>query len=119
VPGGQLQGLAITRSQQGRFALPSALPNGTDSVDDKARRQTKAGRQPGFTGRTAAQSLAGGQQFGAGRPVNRPVDATTTEQRAVRRIDNGIDWQLRDVGLQDAQYGGHGQHRQLRSLPLN
>jgi hypothetical protein len=43
------------------------------------------------------------QQFGAGRAMNRAVHATSAEQRGIRRVDDGVNAQGRDVGDDDFQ----------------
>jgi hypothetical protein len=55
------------------------------------------GRQPisagdlGITGRAAIQRAALGEQFRAGRPMDRAIDAAPAEQGRIRGVDDGVN----------------------------
>jgi hypothetical protein len=84
------------------------LPDRTDDVDDPLRGQVESRREPGLAGRTAADLAGGFQETGAGGTVDRAIDPTAAEERAVRRVDNGINRQSRDVRLDYFNAGCHG-----------
>jgi hypothetical protein len=52
----------------------------------------------GATGLATMQGAAFGKKFGPGRAMDRTIDAATAEQRGIRRVDDGINAQARDVG---------------------
>ena len=89
---------AIAGSESQVLAPLAAAPDRTDRMDDVAGRQAVALGDFGVAGGAAAQPTAFGQQFGAGGAMNRAIDATAAEQRGVRRIDDGIDIERRDIG---------------------
>jgi uncharacterized protein len=60
-----------------------------------------------FTGRTASEAAALLQQARARGAVNRSIDPTATQERAVRRVDNGVDAQGSDVAEHGAEVRGH------------
>jgi hypothetical protein len=49
--------------------------------------------------------------------MNRAIDAATSEQRAVRRVDDGVDRLLRDVALNNEDVSSHDSFRILRGFP--
>jgi hypothetical protein len=71
---------AIARGEQCGLAAATAVPHRADRVDHVAGRQAEAGRDPGVAGRAAAERTAGREQLGAGRAVDRAVDAAAAEQ---------------------------------------
>ena len=72
-------------------------------MDDMARRQAVAQGDPGVAGGAAAQLTAFGQQFGTGGAMNRAIDATAAQQRNIRRVDDGVDSERRDIGDGDLE----------------
>lgn len=72
-------------------------------MDDMARRQTVAAGDLGVAGGATAKPAALHQQFRPRRAVNRTVDTAATQQRTVRRIDDGIDAQCRNIGDDDLE----------------
>ena len=57
-------------------------------------------------GRAAAEHPAFGEQFRSGGVMDGAVDSTAAEQRRVRRVDDRIHRQRRDVGNADFKPGG-------------
>ncbi len=43
------------------------------------------------------------QQIGPGGPMNRTIDATATEKRRIRSVDDGIERKRGDIGLKRAE----------------
>ncbi len=68
------------------------------------------------SGLASAQGPALLQQRLAGRPVDRPVDPATAQQRLVGGVDDGVDLQRRDVAPVDAHAVGHGHGTPARRL---
>jgi hypothetical protein len=44
------------------------------------------------------QRAALGEQLRPGGAMNRAIDAASTEQRCIRRVDDGVNAQCRDIG---------------------
>jgi len=70
-------------------------------VDDVAGRQAPRSRSLGATGLAAAEAAALIEDLGPAGAVNRAVDAAAPEQGAVRRVDDRIRGELRDVALRE------------------
>jgi hypothetical protein len=54
------------------------MPHRADGMDHMRGRQSEAGRNPGIAGGAAAERAARRQQPGAGRAMDRPIDAAAT-----------------------------------------
>ena len=98
---GEGEALRVAARQERILVVVAVPPDRPDGVDDVARRQAEAGRHHGMAGRTRARSPGSGRQLRPGRSMDRPVDAATTRQGAVRGVDDGVDIQGRDVGDDD------------------
>jgi hypothetical protein len=85
------------------FALGSGIPDRPDCVDYVSRRQPVTSRYLCPTGRAAAKRAAFGDKLRAGRAMNCPIDSAATQQRAIRRVDDDVNAQRRDVGDDDFQ----------------
>lgn len=105
--GRQLKAVAVTRAQQFCFTTAAAMPDGTDGVDDMTRRQLISPRDACFSGRASAEATAFVSQAPSGGAVNGAVDATTTQQGTVGRIDYGIYGEPGNIALANL----HVQHR--------
>ena len=90
-----------------------AAPDRTDGVNDESSWQTISVRDFSFAWTTTAQQAAFGEQFGACGAVNRAIDATTAEERCVRRVHNGVNVQFSDVALDDLDSAVGILHRPL------
>ena len=75
-------------------------------MDDEFRRQPVTAREPCLSGRTTAQRAAFLQQLGARRAMNGTIHTAPAQQRGIRGVDDGVDVELGDVGLDGAE-GGH------------
>ena len=62
-----------------------------------------AARDLGVTGLAAAKRAAFGEQSLTGGAMDRAVDPAAAEKRGVRRVDDGIDLERRDVGDDDLE----------------
>jgi len=60
-----------------------------------------AARDAGLAGRAAADAAALGQQAGARRTVDGPVNTAAAQQAFVGRIDDGVNFQRGDVAIMD------------------
>ena len=83
--------MAVTRGEKFGFTLPAPTPHRPYGMDDVTRGQKIAAGDARFAGRAAAEAPAFVEQFGSRRPVDRTIDATATQQRAVRGIDDRVD----------------------------
>jgi hypothetical protein len=72
-------------------------------MDDESGGKVVTTRDACLARRASTEAAALLQQTGAGGPMNRSVDAPTTEQRAVCGIHDGVNRKLRDV----ASYHSH------------
>ena len=61
--------------------------------------ETVAAGDPGLSGRTGSETSRLDHQLRASRPVDRAVDAATTGQRRIRRVDDRVDVEVDDVPL--------------------
>ena len=105
--GGNLERSAIAGGEQLRRIARAAVPDRPDRVDDVARRQSISLRELRVARLAAAQQAAFMQQLGSRGTVNRAIHAATAQQRRIRRVDDGVDGESRDVGADRAQQGGH------------
>src|SRR6185437_1193518 len=71
--------------------IVATVPDRTNRVNHMARGQPVAARHLGLTRATAAKRAALLHQLRASRAVNRAIDTTTAEQRAIGRVDDSID----------------------------
>jgi hypothetical protein len=85
------------------FALASAVPHRPHGMNHMPCRQTVTFGDFGVAGLAAMEGAALGQQFGAGRAMDRTIDAATAEQRRVGGVDDGVNAQRRDIGDNDFQ----------------
>jgi hypothetical protein len=68
-------------------------------VDNVARRQIIAARNPRITGRTSANLAAFGEEFWPCGAMNCAIDATAAKQRLIRCVDDGVNLELRYIAL--------------------
>ena len=94
--GGETQALSVARSEQFSIFGGAAIdrPNG---VDDVPARQGERGGDFGFARVTTPQLPASFQELFTSSTMNRTVNAATTKQRPVGCVDDGVDFQSRDV----------------------
>ena len=92
---------AVARREQVGLAVAAPAPDRADRVDDEPRRQVAAGRRLRIAGHASAERPALGEDRRAAGTVDRTVDATAAEQRAVRGVDDRIDVLRRDVAADD------------------
>ena len=83
--------------------MTSAAPDWPDCVDDEPCRKVVPAGDPRCAGRTAdagadlPNPLALLEEPWAGRPVNRAVDTPAAEKTFVRRVDDRVHLEPRDV----------------------
>ena len=105
--GGEGEGIAVAGGELFGFAVGAAAPDGADGVDDPAGGQAEAGRDAGFAGGTAHAGADFGdrqaclEEFPSRGPVDGPVHSPAAEHPLVRGVDDGIDGEKGDVGLDD------------------
>lgn len=105
----QQQGMAVAIGQQIVLIRMAALPDGTDGMDYPFRRQPVTPGDFRLACIASTKCAAFGQKFGAGCTVNGTVHTTAAEQGAVGGIDDCIDIQRGDIGLQAFQKRFHGE----------
>jgi len=91
------------------FLVPAAHPDRTDGVDHMLCGQPIPRRCLGLSGSAAAEGPALGNELRAGSAVNRAVDASATEQRRVRGVDDRVDRLKRDVSERRFDDRGHAE----------
>ena len=89
---------------QPRLAAVAAAPPRPDGMHDLARGQAEPRRDARLARGTAADLAAGREQLGPGGAVDRPVHAAAPEQARVGGVDDRIDGERRDVGLDDLDH---------------
>ena len=111
VGGGEGEGVTVAGGELFGFAVGAAAPDGADGVDDVLRGEAEAGRDAGFAGGTAHAGTDFGNrqarlvEVGARGPVDGAVHAAAAEHPLVRGVDDGIDGEEGDVGLDDFDHG--------------
>src|SRR5262245_13341158 len=101
VLGDKREAVAIAACEQPAFAALAAAPDGADRVNHMPRLEAEAGRDLGLARRATAERGASRFKLGAGRAVDRAVDAATAEQTPIGGVDDGIDIERGDVALDD------------------
>src|SRR6266478_1527377 len=96
-----LQRIPIAICQRLSLAVCPAAPDRAHRVNDELSGQTIGASNFRFAGSTTAECAAFGQQFRAGRAMNRAIDSSATEKRCVSRVHNSIDIELRDIAVLD------------------
>ena len=104
------------RRQELRLAPASALPDGSDGVDDPAGGEVEAWRGLRLARLAAAVQSTGVDQLGAGGPVDRAVDAATAQEGRVGRVDDRVDRLLGDVAANDLEHRLIGQPRLVEQI---
>ena len=97
----QLDNADIARGQRLILTRLPTMPNRPNGMDHMTRRQAITGGDLGAAGLTAPEPAAFGQKRRPGRPMDRAIDTTTTEQRRICRVDDGVNVQRRDIGDDD------------------
>ncbi len=87
----------ITARQQRFLVLAASTPHGPDRMNDVPGLEPIATGDLGIAGIATTERFALGQQFRPGSAMNRTIDATTAEQRAIGGIHDGIDVERRNV----------------------
>jgi hypothetical protein len=77
---GQFKRPSIARSEQLLLTAGAIRPNGSNGVNNVARRKSKARRNLGITCRAAAERSTRFQKFWAGSIVNSSVYTAATEK---------------------------------------
>jgi hypothetical protein len=103
----QLKTSDVARGQSLGFTTLPALPNWAYGVNDPTCLEAIGARNSSLSGLASAQSAAFFLEIGAGCVVNRAINATPAEKRAIRGIYNRIDVQGRDVGTDRVDSTGH------------
>lgn len=107
---GEFQRRPISAGQEFRLARPATVPARADGMDHMSGRQVSGDANHGRTGWAAIGIPAVGvvHDGRSTAAVDRPVDASSAQQAAVGRIDDGIHLLVRDVA-----------DRQFEDSPLN
>src|SRR5262249_32056691 len=95
--GSESQTRPVTRRQQLRLIGCPASPDRPDGVNYMPGSQIISSGHLGLAGFASAQQSAFLQKFGSRGPMNRSVHASAAEQRAVGRVDDGVNVELGDV----------------------
>ena len=96
---------AIAGGEQIILALVAAVPHRPDRVDHMLGLELIAARDLGRAGVAATERAALDQQIRPGRAMDCAVDATAAQERAVRRVHDGINRERRDVRNSDLDQG--------------
>ena len=90
--------MTVRRRQQSGLPSSSAVPNGTDRVDDPTSLRIKPGRDACFAGRTRRNRTARFEsRFLARSAKDRSTNAGAARERFVRGVDDDVDVELGDV----------------------
>lgn len=83
------------------LAETATAPDRTNRMDDVPSRQPITFSYPGFSGRTSTEKVTFLQQLRARRAMNGAIDTGSAEQRRIRRVDDGVHGELRDIAVDD------------------
>jgi hypothetical protein len=78
----------------------STVPHRANGVNDRSGGKPVAFGEFRLAGRATAEEAALSQEFRAGGAMDCPVNAAAAQQRAIGGVDDGIDGQSCDVGLE-------------------
>jgi len=107
----KFHGAAIARCQQFRLAVHATAPDWANGVNDVLGGQPVARGEFCLAGLAASQETALVEQVRSGGTMNRTINATATEERRVRSIDDRVDGERGDVGLKRADGRCHRRGR--------
>src|SRR5207302_4729595 len=88
VPDGEVESRSISGCEGLRFPAVTAVPHGSDSVDDVARFQLVSAGDLRLARLRAAQRAALVEKFRPGPPVDGAVDTAAAEERRVGGVDD-------------------------------
>ena len=88
---------SVTRRQQRRFSAGAAGPDGSDGVDDPARREFEAGRDDRVAGRAAPDRGARRVKVGARSSEDRATHSGAASECIVGCVDDRVSMLGRDV----------------------
>ena len=100
---GELKRTTVARSQELWLPIRTAPPNWTNGVDDDLRRKTVAPCELGIASLAPPEQAALFYEVLPSGPMNRSVDTAASKQRGVRRIDDCVNGERRDVRLKRAK----------------
>jgi hypothetical protein len=87
----------VARLEQLRLAGSATPPDGTDGVDDPARRQIPGGRRLRISRLASAETAALLEDRRSARAMDGAVDTAAAEEGRIRCVDDRVDLLLRDV----------------------
>lgn len=83
------------------------MPDWSYRVNYEARRKVVTSGQFGIPACAATKAPTSLDKLPASSPQNSAGNTTIAEQRWVGGVDDGIDRECRDIGLNGMQFGGH------------
>ena len=98
----ELDRTAIARGELLILPTVAAVPDRPDGMDHVSRWK-EISSDPGIAGYAAVERPAFGQQLGPGCIMDRAIDAAPAKERRIRRVDDGVNAQRRDVGNNEFQ----------------
>ena len=87
----KLDRAAVAGGEQIIFVQISAVPYRPDGVDHMPGREPISLGDFGIARLATMQHAAFGNEVGPGGAMDRPVNAASTEERRVRRVDDGVN----------------------------
>ena len=104
---GQSETGSVTTGEEFRLVVRPAIPHRADGVEDEAGGKSKAFGQLRVAGLASAKQTTLMEQVRAGGAVDCAINAAAAEQGPVGGVDDGVDGEGSDVGLQDFDPTGH------------
>ena len=98
----------LRRCVTGGLVVGAVTPYGPDSMNDMRCGKAVAAGDFRVSGVAPAEAPALGEQIRPGGAMNRAVDTAASEQRVVRRVDDRVHFEGRDVD-EDGMERGHRQ----------
>ena len=99
VLGREREARAIAARQKLILVRLAAAPHRADGVDHMLGRQAIGFGDARLAGRTAAELAAFGEQLRPGGAMDRAIDPAAAEERRIRRVDDRVERERGDVGL--------------------
>ena len=97
----EIDGAGITGREQFILASDAPIPDRADRVDHMPGGQPVAGSDLGAAGFAAMKGAAFLEQLRSCGAMDRAIDPAAAEKRRIRRVDDGINAQGRDIGDDD------------------
>jgi hypothetical protein len=95
--GCKFQAVGITLRKKPGFIVCATAPDRAHSVNHPFGRESESRRYFGFACLASVEQFAGIEQFGSGCTMNGSINTSTTQQRLISGVYNGIYFKFGDI----------------------